>query len=103
MLSFVDNRFHSSALQEFFSENVLMFAGAFSSLSLHSKTLRINMDLPLPVSQLDVDVDLGFALFFLVLLCLFLLVTMVRCTQMVLDPYSAISVSTYLEEQEEQG
>ncbi|XP_050986359.1 cortexin domain-containing 1 [Labeo rohita] len=59
------------------------------------------MDLPLPVSRLDVDVDLGFALVFLVLLCLFLLVTVVRCAQMVLDPYSAISVSTYQEEQVE--
>ncbi|KAF4103682.1 hypothetical protein G5714_016565 [Onychostoma macrolepis] len=61
----------------------------------------IIMDLPPPMSRLDVDVDLGFALFFLVLLCLFLLVTMVRCAQMVLDPYSAISVSTYQEEQVE--
>lgn len=59
------------------------------------------MDLPLPVSGLDVDVDLGFALFFLVLLCLFLMVTVVRCAQMVLDPYSAISASTYQEEQVE--
>ncbi|TRY53818.1 hypothetical protein DNTS_002776 [Danionella cerebrum] len=59
------------------------------------------MDLPLPVSRLEVDVDLGFALFFLALLCLFLLVTMVRCAQMVLDPYSSISVSTYQEEQVE--
>ncbi|ROL32959.1 Cortexin-2 [Anabarilius grahami] len=59
------------------------------------------MDIPLPTSRLDVDVDLGFALFFLVLLCLFLLVTVVRCVQMVLDPYSSISASTYQEEQVE--
>ena len=49
-------------------------------------------------SRLDVDVDLGFALFFFFLLCFFLLVTIVRCAQMVLDPYSSISVSTYQEE-----
>lgn len=59
------------------------------------------MDQPLPMPRLDVDVDLGFALFFLAVLCLFLLVTMVRCAQMVLDPYSSISVSTYQEEQEQ--
>lgn len=53
-----------------------------------------------PVSRLDVDVDLGFALFFFFLLCFFLLVTIVRCAQMVLDPYSSISVSTYQEEEQ---
>ncbi|XP_036410990.1 cortexin domain-containing 1-like [Megalops cyprinoides] len=58
------------------------------------------MDQPaVPPSKLEVDVDLGFALFFLFLLCLFLLVTVVRCAQMVKDPYSAISTSTYQEEQ----
>jgi len=61
------------------------------------------MDLPPQMSRLDIDVDLGFALFFLALLCLFLLVTMVRCAQMVLDPYSSISASTYQEEMEEEG
>ncbi|XP_039661241.1 cortexin domain-containing 1-like [Perca fluviatilis] len=61
------------------------------------------MDPPvLPVSRLDVDVDLGFAFFFFFLLCFFLLVTIVRCAQMVLDPYSNISVTTYQEEQEEE-
>ncbi|KAM7420901.1 hypothetical protein PAMA_015214 [Pampus argenteus] len=61
------------------------------------------MDPPaLPVSRLDVDVDLGFALFFFILLCFFLLVTIVRCAQMVLDPYSSISVNTYQEEQMEE-
>ncbi|XP_037120365.1 cortexin domain-containing 1-like [Syngnathus acus] len=48
---------------------------------------------------LEVDVDLGFALFFLFLLCFFLLVTVVRCAQMVVDPYGSISTSTYQEEQ----
>lgn len=56
----------------------------------------------LPVASMDVDVDLGFALFFFFLLCFFLLVTIVRCAQMVLDPYSSISVTTYQEEQMEE-
>ncbi|XP_037836423.1 cortexin-2-like [Kryptolebias marmoratus] len=51
---------------------------------------------------LDVDVDLGFALFFFFLLCFFLLGTIVRCAQLVLDPYSAVSVSTYQEEDTEE-
>ncbi|KAG7225490.1 hypothetical protein INR49_027485 [Caranx melampygus] len=50
-------------------------------------------------SQFEVDVDLGFALFFLFLLCFFLLVTVVRCAQTVVDPYGSISTSTYQEEQ----
>ncbi|XP_075965770.1 cortexin domain-containing 1 protein [Anarhichas minor] len=61
------------------------------------------MDPPaVSVSRLDVDVDLGFALFFFFLLCFFLLVTIVRCGQMVLDPYSNISVATYQEAQTEE-
>ncbi|XP_056458344.1 cortexin domain-containing 1 protein-like [Gadus macrocephalus] len=51
---------------------------------------------------MDIDVDLGFALFFFFLLCFFLLVSIVRCAQMVLDPYSAISTSIYQEEQSEE-
>lgn len=47
----------------------------------------------------EVDVDLGFALFFLFLLCFFLLVTVIRCAQTVVDPYGSISTSTYQEEQ----
>lgn len=50
-----------------------------------------------PAGRWNVDVDRGFALFFLFLLCMFLLVTMVRCAQIVLDPYSAVTVSTYEE------
>lgn len=42
--------------------------------------------------QFEVDVDLGFALFFL-------LVTVIRCAQTVVDPYGSISTSTYQEEQ----
>lgn len=52
-----------------------------------------------PAAQFEVDVDLGFALFFLFLLCFFLLVTVVRCAQTVVDPYGSISTSTYQEEQ----
>ncbi|KAJ4930924.1 hypothetical protein JOQ06_025225 [Pogonophryne albipinna] len=63
----------------------------------------VNMDPPvLPVSRMDVDVDLGFAFFFFFLLCFFLLVTIVRCAQMVLDPYSNISTATYQEEQSQE-
>lgn len=58
-----------------------------------------NMDpTALPRRGFEVDVDLGFALFFFFLLCFFLLVAIVRCAQMVLDPYSAISVTTHQEE-----
>ncbi|CAL8372826.1 unnamed protein product [Boreogadus saida] len=52
-----------------------------------------------PLAPLEVDVDLGFALFFLFLLCFFLLVTIVRCAQTVVDPYGSISTSGYQEEQ----
>ncbi|XDV34079.1 hypothetical protein PO909_004285 [Leuciscus waleckii] len=48
---------------------------------------------------LEIDVDLGFAIFFLFLLFLFLFATVVRCAQTVVDPYGAISTSTYQEEQ----
>ncbi|XP_060949365.1 cortexin domain-containing 1 protein-like [Limanda limanda] len=54
---------------------------------------------PRPATQFEVDVDLGFALFFLALLCFFLLATVVRCAQTVVDPYGSISTSTYEEEQ----
>lgn len=53
----------------------------------------------LPAAKLEVDVDLGLALFFLFLLCFFLLVTVLRCAQTVVDPYGSISTSTYQEEQ----
>ncbi|XP_035278343.1 cortexin domain-containing 1 protein-like [Anguilla rostrata] len=56
------------------------------------------MDQPISAPfKLEVDVDLGFALFFFFLLCFFLIVSMVRCVQMVIDPYSA--TTTYQEEQ----
>ncbi|XP_036819667.1 cortexin domain containing 2-like [Oncorhynchus mykiss] len=50
---------------------------------------------------MEVDVDLGFALFFVFLLCSFLLFTIVRCAQMVLNPYSAISVAAYQNTEEQ--
>lgn len=62
------------------------------------------MDPPVtPVPWSDVDVDLGFALFFFFLLCFFLLVTIVRCAQLVLDPYGEVSPSTFLEEETEES
>nr|XP_046171532.1 cortexin domain containing 2-like [Oncorhynchus gorbuscha] len=60
------------------------------------------MDPPLlPGARMEVDVDLGFALFFVFLLCSFLLFTIVRCAQMVLNPYSAISVAAYQNTEEQ--
>lgn len=57
------------------------------------------MDPPIvPSTKFDVDVDLGFAIFFFFLLCCFLLVTIVRCALLVRDPYSAVTVATYHEE-----
>uniref|UniRef100_A0A3P8UQC8 Uncharacterized protein n=1 Tax=Cynoglossus semilaevis TaxID=244447 RepID=A0A3P8UQC8_CYNSE len=51
------------------------------------------MDQPtFPAAKLDVDVDLGFAIFFFISLCLFLCLFIVRCAQLVLDPYSAVSL-----------
>ncbi|XP_062888737.1 cortexin domain-containing 1 protein-like [Mobula hypostoma] len=46
-----------------------------------------------------VDLDEGLVLAFIVLLCLLLLVMIVRCARMVIDPYSAIPTSTWQEEQ----
>ena len=61
------------------------------------------MDPPiLPTARLEIDVDKGFALFFLFLLCFFLLVSIVRCAQIVLDPYSAVTTSIYQEEQSQE-
>ncbi|XP_043934954.1 cortexin domain containing 2 [Protopterus annectens] len=52
-----------------------------------------------PTLPTYVDVDKGFAFAFLALLCFFLLVMIVRCGKMVMDPYSAIPTSTWQEEQ----
>ncbi|KAL1255221.1 hypothetical protein QQF64_013282 [Cirrhinus molitorella] len=67
--------------------------------SLEQHTSQMDLPTPPVSSWLEIDVDLGFALFFLFLLCLFLFVTIVRCAQTVVDPYGAISTSTYQEEQ----
>ncbi|XP_066577139.1 cortexin domain-containing 1 protein [Amia ocellicauda] len=64
-----------------------------------SRTRRESVMDAAPTPQFAVDVDKGFALAFLGLLCFFLLVTVVRCAQMVMDPYSAIPTSTWQEEQ----
>lgn len=59
-----------------------------------------DMDPPsTPRGRFDVDVDLGFAMFFFFLLCFFLLVAIFRCAKMVLDPYSAVSVTMHQAEQ----
>ncbi|KAJ8005065.1 hypothetical protein DPEC_G00142790 [Dallia pectoralis] len=50
--------------------------------------------------RFEVDVDLGFALFFVFILCSFLLFTIVRCARLVLDPYRSISVALYQEEEQ---
>lgn len=66
----------------------------------HSPSSTGHMDQnSLPAVPFEVDVDLGFALFFLFVLCFFLLVTVMRCAQTVVDPYGSISTSTYQEEQ----
>lgn len=44
------------------------------------------------------DVDKGICLAFLSLMCLFLLVMMVRCAKLIVDPYTAIPTSTWEEE-----
>uniref|UniRef100_A0A8C4JI83 Cortexin domain containing 1 n=1 Tax=Dromaius novaehollandiae TaxID=8790 RepID=A0A8C4JI83_DRONO len=46
-----------------------------------------------------VDVDKGLTLACFVFLCLFLIVMIIRCAKVIMDPYSAIPTSTW-EEQE---
>ncbi|KAG2462517.1 CTXD1 protein, partial [Polypterus senegalus] len=57
------------------------------------------MDSQVSSDQFFIDLDKGFALTFFFLLCVFLVVTIFRCAQMVVDPYSAIPTSTWQEEQ----
>ncbi|XP_064416617.1 cortexin domain-containing 1 protein-like [Latimeria chalumnae] len=52
-----------------------------------------------PTVESYIDVDKGFALGFLALLCFFLIVMIVRCAKLIIDPYSAIPTSTWQEEQ----
>uniref|UniRef100_A0A8C8RTJ4 CTXD1 protein n=1 Tax=Pelusios castaneus TaxID=367368 RepID=A0A8C8RTJ4_9SAUR len=51
-----------------------------------------------PTVQPYVDVDKGFAIGFVVLMCFFLMAMIVRCTKLIVDPYSAIPTSTWEEE-----
>lgn len=51
-----------------------------------------------PTTEPFVDVDKGICLAFLSLMCLFLLVMMVRCAKLIVDPYTAIPTSTWEEE-----
>ncbi|XP_074046467.1 cortexin domain containing 2 [Macrotis lagotis] len=47
----------------------------------------------------NIDVDKGFAIGFVVLICLFLIVMIVRCAKVVKDPYKAIPTSNWQEEE----
>ncbi|PKU39762.1 cortexin-2-like [Limosa lapponica baueri] len=45
-----------------------------------------------------VDVDKGLTLACIVFLCLFLIVMIIRCAKVIMDPYSAIPTSTWEEQ-----
>ncbi|XP_061413789.1 cortexin domain-containing 1 protein-like [Lethenteron reissneri] len=45
-----------------------------------------------------IDLDKGLAFAFLSLLCLFLLIMIVKCVKVVLDPYSEMSTSSWEEQ-----
>uniref|UniRef100_A0A8D0BWY1 Cortexin domain containing 1 n=6 Tax=Episquamata TaxID=1329912 RepID=A0A8D0BWY1_SALMN len=45
-----------------------------------------------------VDVDKGLTLACFVFLCLFLIVMIIRCAKVIMDPYSAIPTSTWEEQ-----
>uniref|UniRef100_A0A8C8RQU8 CTXD1 protein n=1 Tax=Pelusios castaneus TaxID=367368 RepID=A0A8C8RQU8_9SAUR len=63
------------------------------------KLLPTTISIPtLPTVQPYVDVDKGFAIGFVVLMCFFLMAMIVRCTKLIVDPYSAIPTSTWEEE-----
>lgn len=51
-----------------------------------------------PTTEPFVDVDKGICLACLSLMCLFLLVMMVRCVKLIVDPYTAMPTSTWEEE-----
>ncbi|XP_029430443.1 cortexin domain-containing 1 [Rhinatrema bivittatum] len=46
-----------------------------------------------------VDLDKGLTLTCFGFLCLFLIVMIIRCTKVIMDPYSAIPTSTWEEQQ----
>ncbi|XP_023408619.2 cortexin domain-containing 1 protein [Loxodonta africana] len=55
------------------------------------------MEQPAP-EPVSVDVDKGLALACFVFLCLFLIVMIIRCAKVIMDPYSAIPTSTWEEQ-----
>lgn len=67
-------------------------------ICLREDNFWLTWTLSIPEGRLDVDLDLGFAMFFF-LLCFFLLMAIFRCAKMVLDPYSAVSVTMHQAEQ----
>ncbi|XP_044305093.1 cortexin domain containing 2 [Varanus komodoensis] len=52
-----------------------------------------------PSAETFVDVDKGICIGFLSLMCFFLMLMMVRCAKLIVDPYTAIPTSTWEEEQ----
>uniref|UniRef100_A0A803TH03 Cortexin domain containing 1 n=1 Tax=Anolis carolinensis TaxID=28377 RepID=A0A803TH03_ANOCA len=52
-----------------------------------------------PTAETVGDVDKGICVGFLSLMCFFLLIMMVRCAKLIVDPYTAIPTSTWEEEQ----
>lgn len=55
------------------------------------------MEVPTP-EPVYVDVDKGLTLACFVFLCLFLIVMIIRCAKVIMDPYSAIPTSTWEEQ-----
>uniref|UniRef100_A0ABM5EWY7 Cortexin domain-containing 1 protein n=1 Tax=Pogona vitticeps TaxID=103695 RepID=A0ABM5EWY7_9SAUR len=55
------------------------------------------MDGPTPEPP-NVDLDKGLTLACFVFLCLFLIVMIIRCARVIMDPYSAIPTSTWEEQ-----
>lgn len=58
---------------------------------------RPDMEEPTP-EPVHVDVDKGLTLACFVFLCLFLVVMIIRCAKVIMDPYSAIPTSTWEEQ-----
>lgn len=58
---------------------------------------RPAMEEPTP-EPVYVDVDKGLTLACFVFLCLFLVVMIIRCAKVIMDPYSAIPTSTWEEQ-----
>ncbi|XP_053134549.1 cortexin domain containing 2 [Hemicordylus capensis] len=56
------------------------------------------MENPYPTPETFVDVDKGICIGFLSLMCFFLMVMIVRCAKLIVDPYTAIPTSSWQEE-----